>query len=77
MCIFKHFKRVDISALLPGLKGPLSRHLPTLSIAEANKEVLKAVAEDKVPQKEGPYTVHKSDSRYVHLCNQEPMSRQR
>ena len=32
--------------------------MPTAWIAEANKEVLKAVAEAKEPQKKGPY-VHK------------------
>ena len=53
MCLYKYFKRVDISASLPDLKGPLSDHSP--SIAEANKEVLKAVAEAKEPQKKGPY----------------------
>ena len=26
MCFYKHFKRVDISASLPDLKGPLSDH---------------------------------------------------
>ena len=47
MSLFKYFKRVDISASLPDPKGPLSDHLPTASIAEANREVLKAVAEAK------------------------------
>ena len=51
----KYFKRVDISASLPDLKSSLSDHLPTAVIAEANKEVLKAVAEAKEPQKKGPY----------------------
>ena len=54
-----YFKGVDISALLPDPKGepkgPLSDHLPTAPTAEANKEVLKAVAEAKEPQKKGPY----------------------
>ena len=44
-----------ISGSLPDPKGPMSNHLPTPSIAEANKEVLKAVAEAKKPQKKGPY----------------------
>ena len=41
----------------PDPKGPLSdhSHLPTALIAEANKEVLTAVAEAKEPQKKGPY----------------------
>ena len=55
MCLYKHFKRVDISASLPDLKGPLSDYLPTVLIAEANKEVLKAVAGAKEQQKKGPY----------------------
>jgi len=46
---------VDISTSLPDPKGPLSDHVLTASIAEANKEVLKAVAEAKEPQKKGPY----------------------
>ena len=46
---------MDISASLPDPKGrrPLLDHLPTVSIAEANKEVFKAVAEAKEPQKKG------------------------
>ena len=55
MSLFKYFKRVDISALLPDPKGSLSDHLPTAPIAEANKKVLKAVAEANEPQKKGPY----------------------
>ena len=46
---------MDISASLPDPKGPLSDHLPTASIAEANREVLKAVAEAKEPRNKGPY----------------------
>ena len=46
---------MDISASLPDLKSSLSEHLPTALIAEANKEVLKAVAEAKGPQKKGLY----------------------
>ena len=44
--LFKYFKRVlvDVSTSLPDPKGPLSDYVPTASIAEANKEVLKAVA---------------------------------
>ena len=45
---------MDISASLPDPKGPLSDHLPTVWIAEANKKVLKAVAEAKEPQKKSP-----------------------
>ena len=55
MSLYKYFKRVDISTSLPDPKGPLSDHVLTASIAEANKEVLKAVAEAKEPQKKGPY----------------------
>ena len=55
MSLYKYFKRVDISASLPDLKGPLSDILHTASIAEANKEVLKAAAEAKEPQKKGSY----------------------
>ena len=51
LCTSTSFKRVDISASLPDLKGPLSDHLPTASIVEANKKILKAVAEAKEPQK--------------------------
>ena len=57
MSLYKYFKRVDISASLPDPKGPLSDQIPTASIAEANKEVLKAVAEAKEPQKKGPYII--------------------
>ena len=60
---------MDFFALLPDPKGLLLDHLPT-AIAEANtqanKEVLKAVAEAKEPpwepQKKGPY-VYKIHSR--------------
>ena len=38
---------MDIAASLPDPKGPLSDHVPTASIAEANKEVMKAVVEAK------------------------------
>ena len=55
MSVFKYFKRVDVSTSLPDPKGPLSDYVPTASIAEANKEVLKAVARAKEPQKKGPY----------------------
>ena len=54
MSLYKYFKSVDISASVPDPKGPLSDHLPTASIVEGNKEVLKAV-EAKEPQKKGPY----------------------
>jgi len=47
MSLYKYFKRVDIAASRPDLKGPLSDHVPTASIAEANKEVMKAVVEVK------------------------------
>ena len=43
--------------MLPDPEGLLSDHLPTASIAEANKEVLKAVAGAKEPQKKGPYII--------------------
>ena len=51
MSLYKYFKRVDFSASLPDPKGPLSDNLSTASIVESNKEVLKAVAEAKEPQK--------------------------
>ena len=61
MSLYKYFKEwTSVSASLPDLKGSLSDYLPTASpercrrIAEANKEVLKAVAEAKEPQKKGP-----------------------
>ena len=47
MSLYKYFKRVNISALLPDPKGHLSDHILTASVAEANIEVLKAVAEAK------------------------------
>jgi len=53
MSLYKYFKRVDVSASLPDLKGPLSNYIPTISIAEANKEVLKVIAKVKEPQKKG------------------------
>ena len=50
---------MDIAASLPDPKGPLSDHVPTASIAEANKEVMKAVVEvkewAKETRKKGPY----------------------
>ena len=55
LSLFKYFKRVDVSTSLPNPKGPLSEIVPTASIAEANKEVLKVVAGAKEPQKKGPY----------------------
>ena len=59
MCLYKYFKRVKISATsLPDPKGPLSDHLQYLQHrlnAEAYKEILKAVAEAKEPQKKCPY----------------------
>ena len=55
MSLCKYFKRVDTAASL----GPFSDHVTTASIAEANKEVMKAVVEAKErvkePQKKGPY----------------------
>ena len=61
-CLFTSTSKewTSISASLPDPKGPLSDCLPTASperrrrIAEANKEVLKAVAEAKELQKKGP-----------------------
>jgi len=50
-----------LTASLPDPKGPLSEHLPTALVAEANIEVLKAVAEAKEPQKKG-YTRQKLPS---------------
>jgi len=44
-------QKSNISALLPDPKIHLSDHISTMSIAEANIEVLKAVAEAKEPQK--------------------------
>ena len=56
MSILKYFKRVDIAAALPDPKGPLSDQVPSASISEANKEVMKTIAAvDKEPQKKGPY----------------------
>ena len=59
MFLYKYLKRVDITASLPDPKGLLSNHVPTASIAEANKEVMKAVVEVKERakeiQKKGPY----------------------
>ena len=53
MCLDKYFKRVPQCLIQ---KGPLSDHLPTVLIAaKASKEVLKAVAKAKEPQKKGPY----------------------
>ena len=55
MSILKYFKRVDIAAALPDPKGPLSDQVPSASISEANKEVMKTIAAvDKEPQKKGP-----------------------
>ena len=54
--ILKYFKKVDIATSLPDPKGPLSDQVPTASIAEANKEVMKTIAAvDEEPQKKGPY----------------------
>ena len=61
-CLFTSTSKewTSISASLLDAKGPLSDYLPTASpkrhcwIAEANKEVLKAAAEAKEPQKKGP-----------------------
>ena len=61
-CLFTSTSKgwTGISASLPDPKGPLSAYSPTASperrrqIVEANKEVLKAVAEAKEPQKKGP-----------------------
>ena len=59
MSLYKYFKRVDIATSLPDPKGPLSDHVPTALIAEANKEVIKAVVkakeQAKEPQNKGPY----------------------
>ena len=56
MSILKYFKRVDIAAALPYPKGPLSDQVPSASIAEANKEVMKMIAAvAKELQKKGPY----------------------
>ena len=56
MSILKYFKRVRIAVALPDPKGPLSDQVPSASIAEANKEVMKTIAVvDKEPQKKGPY----------------------
>ena len=52
MSILKYFKRADIAAALPDFKGPLSDQVPSASIAEANKEVMKTIAAvAKEPQK--------------------------
>ena len=51
MSLYKYFKIVNISASLLDPKGHLSDHVPTASNAEANIEVLKAVAKAKEPQK--------------------------
>ena len=58
MPILTYFKRVDVVASLPDPKGPLSDQIPSASIAEANKEVMKTIAavdNYKEPQKKGPY----------------------
>ena len=46
MSILKYFKR---TSSLPDPKGPLSEEVPTVSIAEANKEVKKVI--DQPPKK--------------------------
>ena len=58
MSILKYFKRVDIVAALPDPKGPLSDQVPSASISEANKEVMKTIAAvDKELQKKGQRTL--------------------
>ena len=46
MSILKYFKRKGVEAMLPDPKGPLSNKVPSISIAEANKEVLKILNEN-------------------------------
>ena len=53
MSILKYFKRKGGEAALPDPKGPLSNEVPSVSIAEANKEVLKNLNENQA--KKGPY----------------------
>ena len=50
-----YFKRADISTALPDPIGPLSNKVPSESIAEANKEVVRVITTDETPQKKGPY----------------------
>ena len=50
-----YFKRADISTALPDPKVPLSNKVPSESIAEANKEVVRVITMDETPQKKGPY----------------------
>ena len=47
MSILKYFKRKGVEAALPDPKGPLSNKVPSISIAEANKEVLKNLNENQ------------------------------
>ena len=53
MSILKYFKRKGVQTVLPDPKGPLSNKVPSISIAEANKEVLKILNENQT--KKGPY----------------------
>ena len=41
MSILKYFKRKGVEAVLPDAKGPLSNKVLSISITEANQEVLK------------------------------------
>ena len=53
MSILKYCKR-KVEAALPDSKGPLSNEVPSISIAEANKEVVKILYENQQAKK-GPY----------------------
>ena len=56
MSILKYFKRKGGEATLPDPKGPLSNKIPSVSIAEANKEVLKLLNENQLGEKGSHYT---------------------
>ena len=52
MSILSYFDRAG----LPDPKGPLSKEVPVISITEANKEVLKAINNEKsISKKRGSY----------------------
>ena len=66
--VYTYFKRVDISASLPDPKGPLSGHLPTALIAEANKEILKVVAEAEYKAKVAKFASINGNSIAARKC---------
>ena len=53
--LYVYFKRTDNSTALPDPKGQLSNKVLLGFIVEANKEVVRVITTDEVPQKKCPY----------------------